>query len=149
MRKRIKELEMELADELPGFSCRLCARCCHDKLVPLYPGDLERLGSLEGCVEETSPAEASLTGAGHKMKMVGGECALLKGGRCTRYERRPDTCRRHPFVLTGKNVLVASTCPGIDWSKRQGVGDYALLSKGISRHIDDYLRERSLRLSRG
>lgn len=149
MRKRLPELEMELTDELPGFSCRLCARCCRGKLVPLYPRDMERLDGLSGCIEETSAAEASLTGAGHKMKMADGRCVLLKGGRCTRYEIRPDTCRRHPFIVTGKNILIASTCSGIDWSRRQEGGYYAELSEGISRSMDKYLQGRDSRLGKG
>jgi Fe-S-cluster containining protein len=149
MRTRIQELEMVRVDKLPRFSCRLCARCCHAKLIPLYPKDMERLGGLAGCIEETSPAESALTGAGYKMKMVDGRCALLRDRRCTSYEARPDTCRRHPFIVTGKNLLVASTCKGVDWSGTQESDGYTKLSVGISRGVDRYMEERDGRLRRG
>src|SRR5512136_2666483 len=146
MRKRIQELEMERVDKLPRFLCRLCARCCHAKLIPLYPKDIERLSGLIGSIEVTSPVEAALTGAGYKMKMVNGRCVLLRHGRCMHYDVRPDTCRRHPFIVTSKNLLVAFTCMGIDWSRTQEGDEYAKLSEGISRGIDKYLESRDARL---
>lgn len=149
MRKTIQELEMEQVDNLPDFSCRLCARCCRNKLVPLYSRDIERLSRFYGCIEETSPTEAALTNATHKMKMADGRCVLLRNGRCIHYEARPDTCRRHPFIVTSKNLLVASTCKGVDWSGTQDSDGYAKLSKGISRGIDKYLENRDARLSKG
>jgi Fe-S-cluster containining protein len=149
MRKNIPELEMERVDELPGFACRLCARCCHDKLIPLYKKDLERLEGLEACIEETASKEAALSGAGYKMKMVGDRCILLKDGRCSHYGLRPDTCRRHPFIVTSKNLLVATTCMGLDWSRREGSEGIRRLSEGISFAIDRYLEDREKRLLKG
>jgi Fe-S-cluster containining protein len=149
MRKNVPELEMERIDKLPRFSCRLCARCCHGKLIPLYPRDMEKFGGLAGYTEETSPAEADLAGARNKMRMVDGKCVLLRNGRCTHYEARPDTCRRHPFIVTSKNLLVASTCKGIDWSGTQESEGYSVFSQGIACGIDKYLENRDARLGKG
>ena len=144
MRELIPELEMELTDAIPGFSCRKCARCCTRKLVTLYVGDLERLEGIgEGRVyEKTTTQERTLTGAEYKMIMENGRCVLLKGGLCRHYDLRPDTCRRHPFLETERHILVASTCPGVIWEEVGKISDYKRLSKGISEKIDAYLDSR-------
>jgi len=142
MREHIQELEMELTDSLPAFSCVLCARCCRGKIVALYGRDLERLSGLGDCHVTTSPEERSLTGARRKMRMENGACVFLGEGRCLHYERRPDTCRRHPFLVSGRNKLVASTCPGVDWSNQGKEGNHHALSEGIAPGIDRYLANR-------
>jgi Fe-S-cluster containining protein len=134
---------MELVDSLPGFSCRRCARCCTGKLIVLYERDLGRLkGITKNFSERTTPEEEALTGAKRKMLMAHGRCVLLENGLCSAYEQRPDTCRRHPFIA-GNSLLVASTCCGIDWSTTQDDGPYRILSEGISKEIDAYLKRRS------
>jgi Fe-S-cluster containining protein len=138
----IPELEMELTDKLPCFECRLCSRCCHGKTIALYKKDMERLRGMGNFCEATSEEERSLTGAFHKMRMREGRCVFLKGGLCAHYERRPDTCRRHPFIITRKNKLVATTCPGVDWSSDGTLGDYGRLSEGIGASLDRYLSRR-------
>lgn len=145
MRKCLPELEMVLVDRLPSFSCRLCARCCHAKLIPVYQRDIERLGAIADYAEVTTAAEAKLTGAQYKMKMIGGRCILLSDGRCSKYEKRPDTCRRHPFIATGRNLLVSSTCIGVDWSGTQDSGWCIELSQGIAHSLDSYLELRRSR----
>ncbi len=148
MREIIAELEMERVDVLPGFACQLCARCCKGKLIALYTRDLERMQGLEAFIEETSNEEEGVTGAKHKMKMVRGVCALLRDGRCTQYGVRPDTCRRHPFIVTPNSILVSTTCGGVDRSAR-GVPDrWAELSEGIAQPIDRYLSGMGRRKSR-
>jgi Fe-S-cluster containining protein len=143
MRKPVPELEMVRVDKLPAFACRRCARCCSWKIVALYEGDLERLsGRASNFSVRTNDLEESLTGAKHKMRMAKGKCVLLKNGLCTCYEYRPDTCRRHPFIATEKNLLVASTCQGVDWSAFQPSDTYKKLSAGISKKIDEYLERR-------
>jgi Fe-S-cluster containining protein len=144
MRKPVPELEMELTDAIPGFSCRKCARCCTGKLVTLYEEDLERLNGIckEKVYKKTIAQERILTGADNKMIMKNGRCVLLKEGLCMHYGLRPDTCRRHPFLETEKHILVASTCPGVIWNKSGKTSDYRRLSKGISEKIDAYLDSR-------
>jgi Fe-S-cluster containining protein len=143
MRKPVPELEMDLVDRLPAFLCRRCARCCSGKIVALYDHDIERLSSkVCNFSERTNNLEESLTGAKHKMIMMKGSCILLKNGLCTCYESRPDTCRRHPFIVTEKNLLVASTCKGVDWRSSQCPDRYRKLSEGISKKIDEYLEKR-------
>jgi Fe-S-cluster containining protein len=145
MRKPIPELEMELTDAIPGFSCRKCARCCTGKLVTLYDEDLERLKRIVEVgriYEKTTAQERILTGAEYKMIMENGRCILLKDGLCMHYDLRPDTCRRHPFLETERRILVASTCPGVIWNEGGKTSDYKKLSKGISEKIDAYLDSR-------
>ncbi len=147
MRYSLPELEMYLVDSLPGFSCKRCARCCQEKLIPLYARDLERLEALNGqFCSKTSAAERRLTGAAYKMRMRNGKCIFLDDTSCLHYDLRPATCRRHPFLVTGKHLLVSSTCPGIDWSFTQPASDAKGLSAEISLQIDavlgDYLRRR-------
>jgi Fe-S-cluster containining protein len=138
----ISELEMELTNKLPGFVCKLCSRCCQGKIIVLYKHDMERLKGLGDFSEATTKEERSLTGASHKMRMREGRCVFLEGGLCAHYERRPDTCRRHPFLVTRKNMLVAITCPGVNWSLEGEVGDYGRLSEGIGASLDRYLSMR-------
>ena len=141
MRKPIPELEMELVDSLPGFSCRRCARCCTGKLIALYDYDIERIRPhvKERFYERTIAAERELTGARYKMRMVDGRCVFLEKSLCKYYDLRPNTCRRHPFLVSEKHLLVSSTCPGVDWSSTQGEGEYRSLSKGIAEKIDLFL----------
>lgn len=136
---RFPELEMESAEKLPGFSCRRCGRCCRGKLIVIYAKDMARLKGLGGCFEETTLKERALTGAAHKMKMPQGRCVFLKDDLCTNYERRPDTCRRHPFLVTKKSILVATTCPGVDWSGEGRGGELIELSAGIAPSLERYL----------
>jgi len=139
---RIPELEMERTNKLPGFQCKLCSRCCQGKVVALYERDLERLNGVGGFYEATTEEERSLTGASYKMRMQDGRCIFLKDGLCTHYELRPDTCRRHPFLVSRRNVLVATTCPGVDWSAEGEAGEYHKLSEGIAASLDRYLAKR-------
>jgi len=139
----VPELEMELVDRIPGFQCRLCGRCCRRKLIAVYGRDLERLRGKGDFCDDTTEEERSLTGASHKMRMEEGKCVLLKDGRCAHYAERPDTCRRHPFLVTGRNILVAMTCPGVDRSSVGNPREYRLLSEGIGPGLDRYLALRS------
>jgi Fe-S-cluster containining protein len=138
----IPELEMELTDKMPGFECKLCSRCCRGKVIVLYKKDLERLEGLGNFFDLTTKEERSLTGASHKMKMREGRCIFLEGGLCAHYEKRPDTCRRHPFLVTRKNMLVATTCPGVDWSLDGIAGEYVSLSEGVGAGLERFLSKR-------
>ena len=142
MRKALPELELEIVDRLPGFSCSRCSRCCTGKLVAIYDRDVKRLEAVtrDFCVR-TTKQECRLTGAGHKMVMKNGRCTLLdENGLCRFYDSRPDTCRRHPF-MAGKYLLVASTCRGVDWSQSQDADPYRELSRDISKKIDSVVEK--------
>jgi Fe-S-cluster containining protein len=144
MRKLVPELEMEVVDSLPGFSCRRCARCCTGKIIALYDCDIERIKPYVKVkfYERTTAFERELTGAKCKMRMVDGKCVFLENGLCEYYDIRPNTCRRHPFIVSQSRLLVASTCPGVDWSSTQGEGVYRSLSLGIAEKIDLFLDNR-------
>jgi len=137
----LPQIEMLRSSYIPVFKCTMCARCCAGKVISLFGTDVRRLGEYaESCTEQMDEEEMALTGAERKMKMVDGKCALLKESRCIHYDLRPDTCRRHPFIVTMRHVLTASTCPGIDWAGRQLQGTELLrLSMGISPKIDAYM----------
>lgn len=145
MHKPLPELEMDLVDILPGFSCRRCAKCCTGKLIAIYDCDIKRIRSQvnEIFFERTTPAERGLTGATYKMRMVNGRCIFLEKNLCKYYDLRPNTCRRHPFLVSEKHLLVSSTCPGIDWALKQDKEDYRPLSKDIAQKIDLFLDNRS------
>ena len=137
----LAELEMYLVDTLPGFSCRRCARCCSSKLIPLYNRDIDRLKPyVKGrFYERTTSLENSVTGARYKMLMKGDRCLFLDGCLCKYYGLRPNTCRRHPFLVSERHLLVSSTCPGVDWLSRQSDEEYRTFSKEISKAIDIFL----------
>ena len=141
MRSSIPEIDMYLVDSLPGFMCRKCAKCCAGKLIPLFDRDIERLKPRLGdsFYERTSRLERSVTGARFKMRTADGKCVLLEEGLCRHYEQRPNTCRRHPFIATGKHRLVASTCPGVDWSSSQTDDETRILSEDISVGINSFM----------
>ena len=144
MRKPVPELEMDIVDSLPGFSCRRCARCCTGKLITLYDCDVKRIKPYvkERFCERTTAAERRLTGARYKMRMVNGRCVFLEKGLCRHYDLRPNTCRRHPFLVSEKHLLVSSTCPGVDWASEQDEGEYRSLSKEIAEKIDLFVDRR-------
>jgi len=146
MRSSIPEIDMYLVDSLPGFKCIKCARCCAGKLIPLFDRDIEQLKARPGdeFYERTNRLERSVTGARFKMRTVEGRCVLLEEGLCRHYELRPNTCRRHPFIATGKHRLVASTCPGVDWSSRQSDDKIRALSEEISVGIDSFMEKRQI-----
>jgi Fe-S-cluster containining protein len=140
----IPELEMYLVDSLPGFSCRKCARCCAGKLIPLYPDDMKRMKNRlrERFFEKTTRLERLITNAPYKMTMVEGRCILLDKDSCGNYDIRPNTCRRHPFLVSQEHILVSSTCRGVDWLSVQNSLEYKTLSKDISKGIDTFFRKR-------
>ncbi|MFZ4499257.1 MAG: YkgJ family cysteine cluster protein [Burkholderiales bacterium] len=94
--------------------CESCMATCCTMPVEVRTSDLVRLGVLDafdadgamkpwlkrlqksGVVERHSPATGLFTLA----RQAGGECVFLdrETRRCTVYERRPDTCRKHPQV---------------------------------------------------
>jgi len=137
----LPQIEMLRSSYIPVFKCTMCARCCAGKVISLFDTDVRRLGEYaESCTEQMDEEEMALTGAERKMRMVDGKCAFLKEGRCIHYDLRPDTCRRHPFIVTNRHVLTASTCPGIDWTGRLQQGTELLrLSRKIAPKIDAYL----------
>jgi len=137
----LPQIEMLRSSYIPIFKCTMCARCCAGKVISLFDTDVRRLGEYaESCTEQMDEEEMALTGAERKMKMVDGKCAFLKEGRCIHYDLRPDTCRRHPFIVTRRHVLTASTCPGIDWTGRRLRGTELLrLSMRIAPKIDAYM----------
>ncbi|MCX8182352.1 MAG: YkgJ family cysteine cluster protein [Candidatus Methanomethyliaceae archaeon] len=132
---------MEIVSALPGFSCRRCASCCKGKVVVLTDQDISRLKphAKKEFFVRTSKLEKILTGAEHKILMVDGHCVFLNGNFCTVYEYRPDTCRRHPFLVTDRYILVAKECPGIDWGRTQKTDYYKELSKSIAHNIEEIL----------
>jgi Fe-S-cluster containining protein len=140
MRVLLPEFELFLVTALPKFTCKRCARCCAGKFVPIYQSDIDR---IEARVEEkfyrkTNDVEKVVTGARHKMLMVEGKCIFLDGDRCRHYELRPKTCRRHPFLVTQRYLLVSSTCPGVDWRSRQMVERW-MCSNEIADKLDPFL----------
>jgi len=138
----VPQIEMVLSCYIPAFECALCARCCTGKVIALFGGDIRRLGKYaEACTEPMSEEEIALTGAERKMKMVDDACVFLEGSRCSHYDLRPDTCRRHPFIVTKRHILAASTCKGIDWTGRWHGSDGELLrlSEKMAPKIDDYI----------
>jgi Fe-S-cluster containining protein len=86
----------------------------------------------------TTTIERGLTGAKFKMRLIDGKCIFLVKNACKYYNLRPDTCRRHPFLVTKKHLLVSSTCPGIDWTEKGDKREYQLLSTGIAESIDTF-----------
>lgn len=139
----VPEIGMVISPSLPHFACRRCARCCTGKIVPVYRQDLQRLSGLEHCLVKTSKLEKEITGAEYKMRIVGGRCIFLKGNSCTHYDLRPNTCRRHPFIVTKRRLLTSATCPGVDWSSRLEEGrileNLRELSLEISERLDQFL----------
>jgi len=147
MRLLIPELEMYLAETLPGFSCKRCARCCTGKLIPLFQSDIDRINPCvkERFYQKTNGLERLITGARYKISMKEGKCIFLEGSLCKNYGLRPNTCRRHPFLVTERHILVSSTCLGVDWLSSQRGEEYRRLSKDISKAIDSFLEKRHLR----
>ncbi len=94
--------------------CEHCVASCCTMPVEVRTADLVRLGVLDafdaggqmkpwlkrlqktGVIERYSPATQLFTLA----RQSGGECAFLDRvtRRCSVYEQRPDTCRKHPQV---------------------------------------------------
>lgn len=140
---KVLSFGMEPVSALPGFSCRRCARCCKGKVVVLTDQDISRLKPhvKNEFFVKTSKLEKRLTGADYKILMVNGHCVFLDGNSCTVYDYRPDTCRRHPFLVTERYILVAKECPGIDWGRTQEADYYKELSKSIARNIERALEE--------
>lgn len=140
MRRLIPELEVYLVDILPRSSCIRCARCCMGKLIPIYSFDIKRLRAYvkESFYQKTTSLEKLITAARFKMRMKDNKCFFLEGKLCRYYELRPNSCRRHPFLVTEKRRLVSSTCPGVDWSSSQNEEKYKVLSKEISKSLDSF-----------
>lgn len=143
----IPELEMYLTDSLPGFSCKRCARCCEGKLIPLYRRDIERIQPYvkEKFYGRTTRLERLITGTRYRMLMKEDRCIFLDAGLCKHYDLRPNTCRRHPFLVTERYLLVSSTCGGINWDSHQSSEEYRIFSVEIAKSMDSFLRRTYLR----
>lgn len=141
MRFLIRALELYRVDTFPGLTCLRCSRCCKGKLIPIFSFDIKRLKACtkERFYQKTSSLERLITGARFKMRMKNNECLFLEGNLCRHYDFRPNSCRRYPFLITDKRLLVSSTCPGVDWSSNQKEETYTNLSKEISKPLDSFL----------
>lgn len=142
MRHKVPFFGFERVTVLPGFSCKRCAICCKGKVVVLTEEDISRLKQHvdKEFFEKTTKLEKRLTGANYKILMVDGHCVFLEGNSCSVYDYRPDTCRRHPFLVTERSILVAKDCPGVDWRGTQDPEYYKELSKSIARNIERALK---------
>ena len=139
----IPEIDMLVSQRLPYHSCKRCGGCCTGKLIPLYEKDLVRLSGLKSFYLPANSLEREVTGAKYKMKMINSKCIFLDGTNCKVYEKRPDTCRRHPFIVTERRILVSATCPGVDWSRDgDGLPYYKSLSSGISAKLERFIEAR-------
>lgn len=141
MRHEVTFFGFESVSVLPGFSCKRCATCCKGKVVILSEHDISRIKPhvKVNFFERTTKFEKKLTGADYKILMVDGSCVFLEGNTCTVYDYRPDTCRRHPFLVTDRYILVAKGCPGIDWTETQKTDYYRELSNSIAKNIEKAL----------
>jgi Fe-S-cluster containining protein len=94
--------------------CRHCAACCCSLPVEVKGPDLVRMGAIEdfdlaedpkhiarrlmkkGLIEHFHARTATFTLA----RRASGDCIHLDNAtrRCTIYDRRPDTCRNHPWI---------------------------------------------------
>ena len=142
MRVLLPEFEMYLVTTLPRFACKRCARCCSGKFVPLYQSDIDRIETQveEKFYRKTNNIERMVTGARYKMFMIEGKCIFLDECLCKHYELRPNTCRRHPYLVTKRYLLVSSTCPGVDWLSSQTV-ERQIFSKEVADKMDSFLNE--------
>ncbi len=124
-------------EKLPGFSCTMCGECCRNRVIPLYEEDLERLSDLKDFYEPTTELERYFTDASYKIKLrEDGSCFFLDStGKCRIYDRRPNTCRRYPFIVSDEFLLVSISCPGLIWDKESDPKQYKAPSKEISRAI--------------
>lgn len=141
MKKEMPLIGFDIVKALPGFSCKRCTKCCRDKVVVLTDEDISRLKPhVKGeFFERTTKLEKEVTGADYKILMKGGICIFLKGNSCRVYEYRPDTCRRHPFLVTNKYLLVAKECPGLGWDRTQSPEPFRELSKGVAKNLEEIL----------
>lgn len=112
-----------------------------EKVVVLTEEDISRLKPYAGVrfYELITRMEKKITGVRYKILMKEGRCIFLKRNSCSIYEYRPDTSRRHPFLVTEHYILVAKSCPGIDWNKEQKPDPYKELSKSIAKNIEAFL----------
>jgi len=128
-------------ERLPGFSCIMCGECCRDRVIPLYEEDLKRLSDLKDFYEPTTELERYFTGALYKMKLrEDGSCFFLDpDNKCRIYDRRPNTCRRYPFIVSDEFLLVSISCPGLVWDEESDPEQYKAPSKEISKAIGKVL----------
>ena len=88
-------------DEPFSYACRLCQRCCHNKLIRLNPYEIARLAANQGqtTADFQAASTTTLDGLGPVLRQTeaDGACVFLGEGGCTVHADRPLACRLYPL----------------------------------------------------
>ncbi len=107
IKKRLKELGSEGVDARvaaigpkveAAIDCTQCAACCKVLEPELSQADLGRLPAIEGLgLVEFARTRTESSNSG-KVFLKAGPCAHLKGGSCSIYAQRPESCADFPHL---------------------------------------------------
>ncbi len=109
-------------------ACGDCRGCCTSSyFIKIRPHEIETRRAVgEDCLEPAPEAPAGTMLMGYDKE---GHCAMFRGGNCSIYQQRPDTCRTYDC-----RVFAASgTTPG---------HDRPVISERVSRWRFEYPAER-------
>jgi uncharacterized protein len=140
-----------------GFHCTGCGKCCtaeqeHVGFVMLSPSEVARiLQKTESPWNQIAVPYPEFIESSNGIRLTfswclrctGGQCSLLREGKCSVYSDRPWICRTYPFMLEGETLQV-SACEGI--GQPISSEEAQLLARDlIARRAAESMEEESLR----
>ncbi|MEW6598618.1 MAG: YkgJ family cysteine cluster protein [Pseudomonadota bacterium] len=85
-------------DQVFGYECRRCLRCCRHKRIQLNPYEVARLARARGLSTTELRARHTVEGRGVELaQAANGDCVFLGPGGCTVHPDRPLVCRLYPL----------------------------------------------------
>ena len=85
-------------DEVFGYACRRCSRCCRDKRIQVNPYEIARLARNRGMDSAQFRARHTEGGNGtHLRRDASGACEFLGADGCGVHADRPLVCRLYPL----------------------------------------------------
>jgi Fe-S-cluster containining protein len=125
-----------------SFSCRVCGRCCHGKIIMAGPHEVLSMARLLGIRTTEFLALYSNNGGTTLRSEADGRCVFLTPAGCRVHPRRPLVCRLYPLGRkidgTGlERFAFYSLQPDCEArAGREGTVETFLESQGVAPYLD-------------
>ncbi|MDR2845675.1 MAG: YkgJ family cysteine cluster protein [Candidatus Methanoplasma sp.] len=85
-----------------GFPCEMCGRCCHQSLITILPGEVDRISRAADIpLYDFMTHYVKTASDGRLLFKKTDPCAFLKkDNRCRIWKDRPEICRDFPYAVS-------------------------------------------------
>ena len=115
------------------IDCTACANCCRYSVVPVNPGEIEKIAARVGVTPQAAARLYTVPDpdapASRILRTSKSGCVFLRGNLCQIYSARPQACRDFPHVAVGTHSLGA---------RRSSVARWAALCPIIYNALEAY-----------